>query len=230
MSTFRGTARLIYFDIYAIAKIMWLVTLLIAVGWVILGLAFDLSGFETTIAGPLYVGLFVVYPILAVSTSFRYATGFGSTRVQFLKVFYLSGVVMVIANVVLFNLLYRVLDALTANGILGFGFMHTADMTSYDSLLAYVWIDLMAGLFLFGISFLIASIWFRFGFIRFLVGSTAIGFIFYFLHVTGGLKTFYEWTLTLSGLTGFTLLGGIGSILLLATFPVMRHAPLKENT
>lgn len=230
MAATSGTARLIYSDIRKISQLMWLITLLLATGWVIFGLTLDSTGFSTNISGPLYIGLFVVYPIIAVTNSFKYAIGFGSTRIQFLKVFYWMGLLMVFINMFLFNVLYALLDTLTKRGILGFEFLHTGMMSSHNGFMDYVWIDVMTGLALFGITFFIAATWFRFGFIRFSIGFTVIAFIGYIFYVTDAYDTFIEWTFTLDSLVGFGLFGLVGLVLLFATFPLLRNAPLHYQS
>ncbi|MGM7703553.1 hypothetical protein ACSVDE_17665 [Pseudalkalibacillus sp. Hm43] len=230
MSSMSGTARLIYSDIRKISQLMWLITLLLATAWIIFGITLDPTGFSTSISGPLYIGLFMVYPIIAITNTFKYAIGFGSTRIQYLKVFYGMGLLMVLINMFLFNVLYAFLGMLTERGILGFEFLHTGMMSSYNGFLDYVWIDIMAGLALFGITFFIAATWFRFGFIRFSIGFTVIAFIGYIFHVTVAYDAFIEWMFTLDSLVGFSLFGLIGLVLLFATFPLLRNAPLHYQS
>ncbi|MCF6139412.1 hypothetical protein [Pseudalkalibacillus berkeleyi] len=230
MNTFSGTARLIYFDIRIITKLMWMITLLLSIAWILAGVAFDLSGFSTSIAGPLYIGLFVIYPIITVTNSFRYAIGLGSTRIQFLKVFYAMGILTILFNMVLFNILYSVLSLFTDKGVIEFEFLHTAEMITKQSFLAYTWIDLMSALTLFGCSFFIAALWFRIGFIRFALTVTLLAFVGYILQVMGGFNVLYEQLSTLNGLTGFSLLGAVGAILLVASYPVLKDAPIKFDS
>jgi len=95
----------------------------------------------------------------------------------------------------------------------------------------YFWVDFMLGLFLFGLTFLIYSIWYRLGTTKMLI----VVMIFFtgaaLLNYGGVLSTWFNWLagLGITPLNYSYLFGAAGLLALSITYPLMRNAPLRPK-
>ncbi|MDR0270422.1 MAG: hypothetical protein LBJ26_20355 [Paenibacillus sp.] len=94
----------------------------------------------------------------------------------------------------------------------------------------YLWVDLMVGLALFGLTFLVNTILYRVGYTRVLVmfmSVTIIGLFLYYGKILSGIfNGFWAW---MNAMEMVTLIGAVSLAALFATYPIMRHAPLRPR-
>lgn len=231
MNPLYGNARIIFHDIRVyLGKILFLyITIPLLAAWIIIGIVFTLpDDVFTQISIPVYVNI-AVFSLIAFKPLLPVAVGMGSTRLQFLKAFYGISLGAVFLIMLLLNFCQFIL-ASVYNHMHGWSnVLHPAVFfrSDYD-FIPYFWIDLMVGLFVFGVSFLIYCLWHSLGTSRCLLILTAAVITGLFLYFGGVLETWltWVWRLDLDALVLFTIPGTIGLVALFSTYPMMRHVPL----
>ncbi|WKL04407.1 hypothetical protein Q0F98_15680 [Paenibacillus amylolyticus] len=93
MNAVKGTHRLIRDDMRLYLGIFSSIALMLAVVYLAIGFIFDVS-YATQLFGPMYGGI-CTFAIGGIITLFPVAIGMGSTRIQFMKSFYMNSVWMV---------------------------------------------------------------------------------------------------------------------------------------
>jgi hypothetical protein len=234
MSILYGNARLVYDVVrFYLGTVLFLyITLPLMVLWVIIGLILDPpASLVTGISIHVYINI-IIFAISGFKSIFPIAVGMGSTRVQFLKSYYLTGLGTVFATILLLNVCQYVLMAVYDRWMGWSNILHPAVffLNEYHFLLYFV-IDLMVGLFLFGFTFLIYCIWHRLGTVYSLMILMALAFPILFLYYGGVMDQWFTWlrSLYLSADAVFTLFGTVGLAALLGTYPFMRNAPLQPK-
>lgn len=234
MSVVYGNARLVYevSSVY-MGKILFLyITLPLMALYVLIGLIFDPP--ETLVTG-ISIHVYINIIILAVGgfkPLFPIAIGMGSTRIQFLKSYYIASIGTVFSIILLLNISQYVL-MIVYERLMGWSnILHPATyfLDEYQ-FLSYFAIDLMVGLFLFGVTFIIYCIWHRIGTTYSFIILVAVALPVLFLYYGGFMDSLFTWllSLNLSATTVFTLLGAIGLATLSATYPLMLNAPLQPK-
>ncbi len=231
MSVLYGNARLMYdvFRFYLGTVLFLYITLPLMALWVVIGVVFDPpSTLVTGISIHVYINI-IILAIGGFKTLFPLAIGMGSTRIQFIKSYYLTGLGAVVGTILLLNVCQYVLMA-TFDWLMGWSnILHPAVLFLKDyHFLSYFGIDLMVGLFLFGITFLIYSIWHRLGTAHSLIILMALAIPLFFLYYGGIMDPWFAWllSLNLSATAVFTICGTMGLACMLITYPLMRNAPL----
>lgn len=234
MSSFYGNYRLIIRDVsWYFGRVLFLyITLPLMLAWIVAGMVFTLSpDVMLGISIHVYINI-AILALVGFKTIFPVAVGMGSTRLQFLKAFYATGLGTVFF-VMLFLNICQFLLAAVYNRMYGWSnLLHPAVLfrSSYQ-FLPYFWIDLMLALFLFGLSFLAFCLWYRLGLVTLfsvLMSLTIAGLFLYY----GGLLG--PWVTRLGqfgkdSLLAFAVPGLAGLAILLGTYPLMRDAPLEPR-
>ena len=234
MSSLYGNTLLIYYDArWMLGKVLFLyITFPLMVVWIIIGLIFDLpADVAMSISGPVYVNI-AIFAIAGFRPLFPVAIGMGSTRVQFLKAFYGTGLGAVIFVMLLLNICQYVLLAVCSQWFGWSNIFHPATFFRNDyQFIPYFWIDLMVGLFLFGFSFLFYCLWFRLGTARSVILLMVVLISGLFLYYGGviGLWFAWIWALNIDAMVAFTLLGAVSLLALFCTYPLMYNAPLQPK-
>lgn len=234
MNAAQGTARLIYEDArWFLVKLLFLyITLPLTAAWVIIGIFFELGDSESFLIGPAYFFFIPYYGAAGFKSLLPIAVGLGSTRTQLLKMFYIVGTSVVFVYMIFLNLCQWLLAYLYQEGISSAPILHPGQLYSSEhQFLPYLWIDLMIGLVLFGLMFFIYCITYRVGMMRALIGASLLGIVAMFLYYSGALEAPFQ-SLSQSNmgvLVTFTLIGAIGLVLLLVTYPMMRNASLQPT-
>ena len=237
MKSLHGTIRLVSEDtLYFLGKFLFLyITIPLMVFWVIIGYIYGLGdNVVAAISGPSYFFI-VFFAISGYKSLYRTAIGMGSTRVQLLKVYYGVGTLAVILSITFLDVLQYILKTLYLRWEIGANILHPGVILvdGYD-FFVYLWIDLMFGLFLFGVPFLLFSIYYRLGMQKSITILMVLSAIFMFFHYGGYLSNSMEWFLGLDlealRMTLITLLGLCGTGALLLSYPIMRNAPLKPKS
>jgi len=214
-------------------QVMFLYVILpLMVLWVIIGLLFNLTpDVATAIPIPVYINI-IIYAVTGYKSQYLSAVSLGSTRVHYLKAFYLVGLGSVIASILLLNICQYLLKTIYQQLFGWSKILHPGLLVQPGyHFITYFWVDLMVGLFLFGLTFLIYSLWYRLGTAKILL----IAMIFFsgttLLYYGGILRSWYIWLLGLpiSPSGYFILLGAAGLLALLFTYPLMRNAPLQPK-
>jgi hypothetical protein len=239
MNALNGTTRMVYEDArWLMGKFLLLfITVPIMAAWIVLGLFVDLGGADvvSAISGPAYFFI-PTFAIMGFKSLFPVVIGMGSTRKQFLKSFYSVGVTAVVVSLLFVNVGHYVLIRMNHN------ILHPGAFFEVDyHFLVYLFIDIMVGLFLFGIAFLTYSIWHRLGLIRSAMILMAVAITGMFLYYGGSLDSMFSWIGTLDfdamiignivnlGTIAIILLGVLGLIALFITYPLMRNASLQPK-
>jgi len=234
MSAIQGNLYMIYHEArWTMVQVLFLYIILpLMVLWVLIGLLFNLTpDVATAIPVPVYINIAII-AVIGFKPLYLSAVSLGSTRVQYLKAFYLVGLGSVFTAMLLLNICQYLLKTVYQQLFGWSKILHPGLLVQPDyHFITYLWVDLMIGLFLFGLTFLIYSLWHRLGtskilFIAMIVLS-GITLLYY-----GG--TLISWYTRLSGLNispsgYFTLLGAAGLLALFLTYPLMRNAPLQPK-
>ena len=235
MTIINGNFRLIY-DVVRVylGKVLFLyITIPLMVLYVIIGLVFNPSPttFITGIPIPAYIHI-ILFAISGFRPLFPISVGMGSTRIQFIKHYYLMGLGTTIATILFLNVCQYILMS-TFDWLMGWSnIMHPAVffLNEYQ-FLSFFGVDLMVGLFLFGVSFLIYCIWHRIGTVNIVLVMMALVIPIFFLYFGGMIGSWFTWmeSFNFSAATIFVIFGAIGLGALFSTYPLMRHAPLHPK-
>lgn len=236
MNSLYGTVRLVSEDsLWFFGKLLFLyITIPLTIVWLLIGYIFGL-GDETvvSIAGPTYF-FAPIFAIAGFKSLYPIAIGLGSTRTQFLKVFYSVGLLGVVLSILFVNVLHRLLKAVFLQWDIDSSiFQPGLFLVNEYHFLTYLWIDLMFVLFLMGVSFLLYSIKFRLGTRKSLFALMLLSLVTMFLYYGGYLTNSMDWFMELDlaalKMKLISLIGLFGIGALLVTYPIMRNASLKPK-
>lgn len=232
MSIEYGNARLIYGVARTyLGKMLFLYIILpLMAVWLLLGLLFNLpSNVGTGISIPVYIHIALF--TMGFGPLFPVAVGMGSTRAQFLKVFYGVGIAAISATAFFLNVCQYVLLVLHNHWIGLSTIVHPAMFISMEfQFIPYFWVDLLLGQFLFGLSFLAYCLWYRLGTARSLIMLMVVVISGLFLYYGGVLASWSTWILVnVKPMTAYIILGVIGLVALFSTYPLMRNASLQPK-
>ena len=231
MSTLKGTLKIIYEDVKFSIILFWGITFALAIVWTIVGITYDLpNNTGGAIFGPLYGGI-IVFCSMVFTSSFQSAIAFGSTRLQFLKVYCFVGLLFTVLSIMVLNLLYLLLMILYDQGFSSANFLHPGMLASQEySFFAYLWIDLMIGFTLIGITFLTTSIWYKYGFLTIVIIATVVTTAATFLFMFSEVGSLIGGMFTKNSFTIFPSLGLIGIGCMFLSYISMQHAPLSYKS
>ena len=236
MNSLYGTVRLVSEDsLWFFGKLLFLyITIPLTIVWLLIGYIFGL-GDETvvSIAGPAY-SFAPIFAIAGFKSLYPIAIGLGSTRTQFLKVFYSVGLLSVVLSILFVNVLHGLLKAVFQQWDIDSNiFQPGLFLVNEYHFLTYLWIDLMFVLFLMGVSFLLYSIKFRLGTRKSLFALMLLSLVTMFLYYGGYLTNSMDWFMELDlaalKMKLISLIGLFGIGALLVTYPIMRNASLKPK-
>ncbi len=237
MNSLYGTVRLVSEDsLWFFGRLLFLyITVPLTLIWLLIGYLFEIGNdVVVVISGPTYFFI-AFFGIAGFKSLFPIVIGLGSTRTQFLKVFYGVSILGVGLSILLLNLLQRILKAVFLQWDIHSTIMHPGlFLVNEYHFFTYLWIDLMLGLFLIGIPFFLYSINYRLGISKSLIILMLLSFVTMLLYYGGYLQNSIEWMMGLDleaiKMNLITVLGlcGIGAFLL--TYPIMRNASLKPKS
>jgi len=234
MSAIKGNLYMIYHEArWTLGQILFLyIVLPLMLLWVLIGLLFDLTpDVATAIPVPVYINVAII-AVIGFKPLYLSAVSLGSTRVQYLKAFYLAGLVSVFTVMLLLNLCQYLLKTVYQQLFGWSNILHPGLLVQHDfHFITYFWVDLMVGLFLFGLTFLIYSLWHRLGISKILLVAMIIISGTALLYYGGTLSSWYARLsdLNISPSGYFTLLGTAGLLAMFLTYPLMRNAPLQPK-
>ncbi|OMF62960.1 hypothetical protein MKY66_29420 [Paenibacillus sp. FSL R5-0766] len=229
MNAVKGTNRLIRDDMRLYLGIFSSIALMLAVVYLAIGFIFDVS-YATQLFGPMYGGI-CTFAIGGMITLFPVAIGMGSTRIQFMKSFYMNSVWMVAGTMIILHVAYFLLHLLQEKGIVDVTLYQPGMLySSKYHFLSYLWIDLMCGFLVLGISVFPTVCWMRLGMRNFFIMFFGVGLVITLIITLGDLGEFMLWIARINRMTLFTVLGFIGGALLLSTYPMMKNAPLTMKS
>ncbi|SHN69666.1 hypothetical protein SAMN04487896_2642 [Paenibacillus sp. ov031] len=225
MNSVKGTNRLILDDMRWYLMIFSFITLMLTVVYLAIGFIFDIA-YTTQLCGPMYGGI-CAFAIAGIVTLFPVAIGIGSTRIQFMKSFYIISVWMVIGTITILNIIYFITHLLLEYGTLRVTFYQPGMLYSSEyHFFSYLWIDLMIGFLVLGLSIFSTVCWIRLGMRNFFSLFFGFSLIVTLVFTLSDLSEFMLWIAGVNRMTLFTALGVIGGALLLSTYPMMKNAPL----
>ncbi|WP_145411103.1 hypothetical protein [Paenibacillus xylanexedens] len=228
MNAVKGTNRLILDDMRLYLIIFTSIALGLTVVYTAIGLLFDVS-YSSQLFGPMYGGI-CTFAVAGLITIYPIAIGMGSTRIQFMKSFYMMGLCMVAGTMVILHLIYLVVHWLNVGGWLQVTLYQPGMLYSSKYLvLPYFWIDLMLGLWVLGLSVFLTVCWIRLGMRNFLIMLFGLGLVLSLVIAFADMGQLTLWIARLNRVVSFTVLGLIGGVLLLFTYPMMKHAPLVRK-
>lgn len=234
MTAIKGNLYMLYHDgCWVLGQVLFLYVILPLMAlWVIIGLLFNLTpDVATAIPVPVYINI-AIFAVIGFKPLYLTAVGLGSTRGQYVKSFYLFSMAAVFTVMLVLNICQYLLKT-AYQQIFGWSnILHPGLLVRPDySFFTYFWVDYMVGLFLFGLTFLIYSMWYRLGTTKMLL----VTMIFFsgaaMLYYGKILNTWFNWlmALELTPLNYFYLLGIAGLLALSITYPLMRNAPMQPN-
>ncbi|MFS0820394.1 hypothetical protein [Bacillus sp. 1P02SD] len=238
MKSLYGTVRLVSEEalFFYFGKLLFLyITIPLTLIWLLIGYLFGIGNeVLAAISGPTYF-LIAFFGIGGFKSLYPVAIGFGSTRKQFLKVFFGISILGVVLSILFLNILQLILKTVFLQWDITANILHPGVfLVNQYQFFTYLWIDLMFGLFLVGVPFLLYCINFRLGMRKSIIVLMLLAFIAMTLYYGGYLKNSMDWFLGLDldalRMTLINLLGlsGIGALLL--TYPIMRNASLKPKS
>ena len=232
MNSMNGNLHMLYHAaVFTVGKVLFIfITLPLMAAWLMIGFVFDLSpDVVTGISIPVYINLIIIV-ITGFKSLFPAAVGLGSTRVQFLKSYYIAGFGVVLFTMFMLNVFQFVLMVLFEQFFGWSSILHPAVLfVEGYHFIPYLWIDLMVGMFLYWFSFLFYCIWYRIGTTRSLILLTVLIIGGLFLYYGGILGSWWLWfsAQNMQALATFSLLGFVSLLAMLATYPLMLDAPLQ---
>ncbi|MEK3826047.1 hypothetical protein [Paenibacillus sp. FSL K6-1558] len=228
MNAVKGTNRLILDDMRLYMLIFTSIALGLTAVYVAIGFLFHVS-YSSQLFGPMYGGI-CTFAIAGLITLYPVAIGMGSTRIQFMKSFYTMGAFMVVGTMVILHLIYGVVHLLNVGGWLQVTLYQPGMLYSSSYLVfPYLWIDMMLGLLVLGLSVFLTVCWIRLGLRNFLILLFGFGLVLSLVIAFGDMRQFTLWIVYQNRMLVFTVLGVIGGALLLSTYPMMKHAPLVRK-
>ena len=236
MNSLYGTVRLVFEDsLWFFGKLLFLyITIPLTLVWLLIGYIFGIGNdVVVSISGPTY--FFVpFFAIVGFKSLYPIVIGLGSTRTQFLKVFYGVSILGSVLSFLLLNVMQFILKTVFLQWDINSNILHPGEfLVNEYHFFSYLWIDLMFGLFLIGVAFLLYSVNFRLGMTKSMIVLMLLSLVMMFLYYGGYLNKSMDWFLGMDfdalKLNLITLLGfcGIGALLL--TYPMMRNASLKPK-
>ncbi|KAA8784038.1 hypothetical protein ABIE27_001015 [Paenibacillus sp. 4624] len=229
MNAVKGTNRLILDDMRLYLVIFTSIALGLTAVYVAIGFLFDVR-YSSQLFGPMYGGI-CTFAIAGLVTLYPVAIGMGSTRIQFMKSFYMMGVCMVVGTMVILHLIYLLVHLLNVGGWLQVTLYQPGMLYSSRYLvLPYLWMDLMLGFLVFGLSVFLTVCWIRLGMRNFLFLLFGLGLVMSLVVAFGDMRQFTLWIAYQNRMLVFTVLGVIGGALLLSTYPMMKHALLVRKS
>lgn len=234
MSAFKGNLYMLYHDAWwTLGRVLFLYIILPLMAlWVLIGLLFDLSpDVMTTISIPVYANV-AIFALIGFKPLYLFAVGMGSTREQYLKSFYLVCLIAVFAVMLMLNICQYILKVVYQQIFGWSNIFHPGLLVQPDyHFMVYLWVDLMVGLFLFGLTFLVYSIWYRLGTSKMLIIAMIIFSGLALLYYGETLNTWFNrlTDLNITPLNYFNIFGAAGLIILSLTYPLMRNAPLQPK-
>lgn len=237
MNSLYGTIRLVSEDVlYFLGRLVLVyITIPLTLFWLLSGYVFEIGDeVVASISGPAYFFI-ILFSLIGYKMLYPIAMGLGSTRVQLLRVYSIVGVTAVVITIICLNVLQFILKTVYLEWDIGANIFHPGVVILPEyHFFGYLWIDIMFGLFLFGVPFLLYSINFRIGMRKSTIILMVLLLVGMFLYYGGYLDSSIEWFSGLDleelGMTLISLVGlcGVGSLLL--SYPIMRNAPLKPKT
>ncbi len=232
MKSFDATFRYICEDIrymYGTMAILY-ITFPITLIWCLLGILYNLDTISTAIFGPAY-GLIISYGIFGFFVSLPIAVGLGSTRKHFLRHYFLLGIISILLLMIVLNLLEFGMTLLFEEGITTISLIDTGRLFFKEyNFFTYTLADASFGLFIFGLTSLITSIFYRLGFLKTAILFVAALFIISLFAQLGTFDGFMEWLVGLSKSVLLFLPAIVGISALISTYPIMIHTPFKQNS
>ncbi|WP_047981891.1 hypothetical protein [Ornithinibacillus contaminans] len=237
MNSLHGTVRLVSEGLlYFFGKFMLLyITIPLTLMWLLIGFTFGIGeDVIASISGPAYFFI-AFFSIIGYKSLYSTAIAFGSTRIQLLKMCYGVGILAVVLSMLSINVLQLIVRTAYEHWDVGARILHPGLFLGQDyNFFTYLWMDIMVGFFLFGVPFLLYSINFRLGMQKSIIILMVLALIIMFLHYGSFLSNAVEWFVGLDfdalGMTLISLLGLVGLVALLLTYPIMRNAPLRAKS
>ncbi len=140
---------------------------------------------------------------------------------------YLNGLLFVVTSVIVLNVLYQLATLIYNQGLGTTKIIHIGQLIESSNGFIYLWLDTLVALFLFGFSFLIASITFRFGLTKSLVGATILLLALVIWVTFADITPLIDFIVS-NTFTFFQVIGLIGVVAFVATYPIMINAPLTS--
>jgi len=229
MNAVKGTNRLIRDDMRLYLGIFSSIAVMLTVVYLAIGFIFDVS-YATQLFGPMYGGI-CTFAIGGIITLFPVAIGMGSTRIQFMKSFYMNSVWMVAGTMAILHVVYFLIHLLQEKGIVDVTLYQPGMLYSSEyHFLSYLWIDLMCGFLVLGVSVFPTVCWMRLGLRNFFIMFFGVSLIITLIVVFADFGEWMKWIASVNMMTLFTVLGAIGGALLLSTYPMMKNAPLTMKS
>ncbi|CAI6080172.1 hypothetical protein PAECIP112173_02802 [Paenibacillus sp. JJ-100] len=229
MNAVKGTNRLMLDDMRLYLTIFTSIALGLTAIYIAISLLFNVS-YSSQLLGPMYGGI-CAFAVAGLITLYPVAIGLGSTRIQFMKSFYMMGACMVAGTMVILHTIYLIVHLLNTRGGLGVTLFQPGMLySSQYRIFSYLWIDLMLGFLVLGLSVFLTVCWIRLGMRNFLILLFGLGLVMSLVTVFTDLIELLGWITKVDMLLLFTVLGLIGGALLLSTYPMMKHAPLVRKS
>ncbi|CDQ40533.1 MULTISPECIES: hypothetical protein [Virgibacillus] len=229
MNTFKGPFRVMFEDLRVQFYILTTITAVLSIFYIILGMLFSSDGSFNAGAsfGP-YYGMFLIYPFFIFTKGFKYIISFGGTRKQFLfSAFINAGIFILIGSLVL-NGLYVLNNYLIEQGISSGTLFHMGDLVNESGFFLYLWVDILWGIFLFGIGFLINSVWQYFGTFRLLMGSTVV-LLLLITYVTFGDISKVIQFIVVDHLAFVHIVAGFGIVAFIISYFLIKDGPIERG-
>ncbi|MFJ8260710.1 hypothetical protein ACIQ4I_01965 [Rummeliibacillus sp. NPDC094406] len=231
-----GTFRLVYENaLFTFGKMILLYfTIPLFLLWLFIGYFFTLGeDVVAAISGPAYV-IISLFAITGFKNIFPVAIGMGSTRTNLLKTFSMVSLVSVLVTVFFLNIFQWMLLTLYERWNVAANILHPAILFKQEySFISYFLIDLMFVTFIFSITFLLFTIYYRLGLKKSVIWLMVLLIIGTLLNYSGVVNfSLYSWLTTkdLNVTILFTFITIISLIALLMTYPIMRNAPLQPKS
>ena len=224
MNTFTGPFRLMLKEMSMTFYINTAITFVLFIFFNFLGFIDAEKSGSFILFGP-FIIVFLLYPFINFK-GYQYILSLGGTRKHFVWAFYLSALIYSVIGVIFLNVLYYLSVNIFDSGSVKF--MHLASFVNDANMLVYLWVDISWILFVFGLGMIAKTIWFNFGTIISLAIATVLLIAAMVMIVFGDISRLVEGILN-NYLPFVTILLGISIVFLLASYLLMKNAPLEKG-
>ncbi len=225
MAQLKGPVSIILKEFKLQFYIFTAITLTLVIMYNMIGYYVAPDNFYPFISGPIY-GILLLVPFFMFGDTFKAAIGLGGTRVNYLISLIINYLLFIVSLMIVHNVLFQLTQLITNKTKSTTHVYHLASLFGASNALTYFWVDILVGIFLVGTGTIIAAVLYRFGYVWTLgitLGIGVLGFLWFTLGDMGGI---FRWILENMYLS-LHLLGGLGVVCLVLTYPLMKQVHLK---
>lgn len=225
MNHLKGPVSIILKDFKLQFYIFTAITALLVAIYTMIGYYISPENFHPFISGPIY-GILLMLPFFMFGDAFKSTVGLGGTRTSYLTSLMMSNLLFIISLMIVHNVLFQLSEFITVKTESTTQIFHLASLFGATNAFTYFWVDILIGIFFVGTGTIVAAALYRFGYIWMLAIAISLSVILFLWITLGDISGVLKWTWENMFLS-LHLLGGVGIVSLVLTYPLMKRVTLK---